>query len=207
MHTPFVSVEGAIGVGKTTLATALAHHYNATCLHEIVEENPFLEKFYDNMNEWSFQTEMFFLCNRFKQLEDMETVYLRKAQPVIADYHIIKNLIFAHRTLPRKKFQKYERIYSILTEDLPKPSILIYLRASLPTLLDRIKRRGRAFEQEIDPEYLEQLSHDYDEAMNFLQNEGTTKVIIVETDHLNLAENSEDLQKVFDQMNPYLLRT
>ncbi len=110
---PFIAIEGPIGIGKTSLAKKLSARFDFHLLKEIVEENPFLGKFYDNIEEWSFQTEMFFLCNRFKQLEDIEQKYLRKNKAVIADYHISKNMIFARRTLPADKFDKYEQIYHI----------------------------------------------------------------------------------------------
>src|SRR6185437_14268284 len=122
-HTPFIVVEGPIGVGKTTLTKLLAAEFSYASLTEIVEENPFLGKFYENIEEWSFQTEMFFLCNRFKQLGDINTHYLSKDIPVVADYHILKNLIFAGRTLSGEEYRKYFNIYQILTEDMPKPNV------------------------------------------------------------------------------------
>jgi deoxyguanosine kinase len=165
-HTPFITVEGPIGVGKTTLAQAIANHLDYKLLKEIVDENPFLGKFYEDIEEWSFQTEMFFLCNRFKQLEDIQLKYIQKHKPVVADYHIFKNLIFAQRTIKDAKFNKYKDIYSILTEDMPRPNMVIYLDASLETLLDRIALRGREFEKNISHPYLKQLSEDYATFMN-----------------------------------------
>ncbi len=136
---PFIAVEGPIGAGKTTLASMLSEKLSLSLVKEIVEENPFLDKFYDDKDEWSFQLEMFFLCNRYKQLEDTEKKYLHHHIPVVSDYHIYKNLIFAERTLEGKKLEKYRKIYHLLTEDLPKPNVIIYIKASLPTLLERIK--------------------------------------------------------------------
>lgn len=140
---PFITVEGPIGVGKTSLAKLLSEYFQYELLKEIVEENPFLGKFYENIDEWSFQTEMFFLCNRFKQLNDTRDHYLSKNIPVVADYHILKNLIFAKRSLQDNDLQKYVRIYEVLTEDLPMPNIIIYLHASLDTIMARIKKRDR----------------------------------------------------------------
>src|SRR6478609_759331 len=90
--TPFISVEGPIGVGKTSLAKEIAQAFQFEILKEIVDENPFLGKFYENINEWSFQTEMFFLCNRYKQLEDIQKGFLSYKKPVVADYHIMKKM-------------------------------------------------------------------------------------------------------------------
>ncbi len=133
MH--FVAVEGVIGVGKTSLAKKISERYNFHLLNEIVGENPFLSKFYENIEEWSFQTEMFFLCNRFKQLEDIQNNYLSKNKSVVSDYHMFKNLIFANQTLKKDHFEKYKKIFHILNEDLPKPDIVIYLYANIDTLL------------------------------------------------------------------------
>jgi deoxyguanosine kinase len=160
---PFISVEGPIGVGKTSLSKKLASQFDFHLLKEIVEENPFLGKFYDNIEEWSFQTEMFFLCNRFKQLEDIDRQYLQLGKPVVADYHISKNMIFARRTLREEQFDKYAQIFDILTHDMPKPNMVVYLHASLDTLLERIRMRNRDVEANIQPSYLEQLSKDYED--------------------------------------------
>src|SRR5574342_996336 len=169
--TPFITVEGPIGVGKTSLAKAISNHFQLALLKEIVDENPFLGKFYENIEEWSFQTEMFFLCNRFKQLGDINKYYLNRDIPVVADYHIFKNLIFAQRTLSGAEYQKYFKIYQILTEGMPKPNVIIYLNASLDTLLKRIEMRGREVEKNISPLYLEQLSIDYEHQISKFEKE------------------------------------
>src|SRR3954469_24358732 len=125
--TPFITVEGPIGVGKKSLAKAISEQFNFALLKEIVDENPFLGKFYDNIEEWSFQTEMFFLCNRYKQLSDIKTEITIGKKSVVADYNIFKNLIFAKRTLDSIEYKKYEEVYSILTKDMPIPNIIVYL--------------------------------------------------------------------------------
>ncbi len=165
MVIPFIAVEGPIGVGKTSLTEALAQEFDYVALHEIVDENPFLNKFYENIEEWSFQTEMFFLCNRYKQLGDIKKNALSENHPVVADYHIFKNLIFAKRTLQEEEYEKYAEIYRILTRDVPMPNIIVYLTASLEKLQERIELRGRTFEQQIAPNYLVQLTEDYAQFM------------------------------------------
>jgi deoxyguanosine kinase len=202
---PFIAIEGPIGIGKTSLAKRLSDHFNFYLLKEIVEENPFLGKFYDDIDEWSFQTEMFFLCNRFKQLEDIEKKYLIQSKPVISDYHISKNMIFAKRTLQADKLKKYEQIYHILTEDMPVPNMLIYLHASLDTILNRIQMRGREIEQNIKASYLAQLAEDYETYMNeFESMHPTIPVIRINGDELDYVKNQDDLQSIIDQVQKQL---
>ncbi|GGC94716.1 deoxyguanosine kinase [Thalassobacillus devorans] len=204
---PFVAVEGPIGVGKTSLSKKIASHFDFHLLQEIVEENPFLGKFYDDIEEWSFQTEMFFLCNRFKQLEDIETKYLRQNKPVVADYHITKNMIFARRTLPEQKFKKYTQIYDILTNDMPRPNMMVYLDASLDTLLERIRMRNRGVEANIQPSYLEQLSRDYEEFMNhFEMTHPEIPVIRIDGDKLDFVKHQDDLRYILDQVEHHLYK-
>ncbi|EWG08443.1 deoxynucleoside kinase [Cytobacillus firmus] len=202
---PFITVEGPIGVGKTSLAKAISEKFQYALLKEIVDENPFLGKFYENIEEWSFQTEMFFLCNRYKQLVDINNHYLALNKPVVADYHIFKNLIFAKRSLNQTEYQKYLKIYNILTVDMPKPNVIIYLNASLETLLDRIELRGREIEKNISPLYLEQLSLDYETAMNeFERQHPDIPVIRFNGDQLDFVKNEADLMHIFDTLSTSL---
>jgi len=199
--TPFITVEGPIGVGKTSLAKAISEQFQFALLKEIVDENPFLGKFYDNIEEWSFQTEMFFLCNRFKQLGDINIHYLSQNKSVVADYHIFKNLIFAQRTLNHDEYIKYYKIYQILTEDMPKPNVIIYLNASLDTLLKRIKLRGREVEKNISPLYLEQLSMDYENTMMAFEKEHPEiPVLRFNGDELDFVKSEQDLNYIFEKL-------
>lgn len=203
--TPFITVEGPIGIGKTSLARAISERFQFALLKEIVDENPFLGKFYDNIEEWSFQTEMFFLCNRYKQLGDINEHYLSQDKSVVADYHIMKNLIFAQRTLNEQEYRKYLDIYQILTKDMPKPNVIIYLNASLDTLLKRIKMRGREVEKNISPLYLEQLSLDYEQAMlQFEKDHPEIPVLRFSGDDLDFVKNEEDLQLIIGQLTASL---
>ncbi|MGD6898406.1 deoxynucleoside kinase [Bacillus infantis] len=205
--TPFITVEGPIGVGKTSLAKAISEHFQFALLKEIVDENPFLGKFYDNIEEWSFQTEMFFLCNRYKQLGDINTDYLANNKAVVADYHILKNLVFAERTLSPAEFQKYVKIYDILTSDMPRPNVIIYLHASLETLLQRIRLRGREIEKNISQLYLEQLSIDYENAMNlFTEQHPDIPVLRFSGDDLDFVKNKEDLSQILDSLSLSLIK-
>lgn len=196
-QTPFITVEGPIGVGKTSLAKEIANRFQYHILKEIVEENPFLGKFYTDIEEWSFQTEMFFLCNRYKQLEDIHTKFLNQKQPVVADYHIMKNIIFAERTLNDYQFQKYQQIYDILTRDMPIPNVIIYLRASLDTLLYRVAKRGREIEKQMSAAYLQQLLEDYDRAMEYFKLANPhIPILTFNGDDLDFVMNKDDLETI-----------
>lgn len=198
----FIAVEGPIGVGKTSLSMLLANHYGYHLLKEIVYENPFLDKFYDDIESWAFQTEMFFLTNRYKQLTDIEKDHLFKGQSVVSDYHLFKNVIFSKMTLDGYNFDKYQKIYHILEDGLPKPNVIIVLNASLETILERIKMRNRHFEQNIDPNYLQTLIDSYHEYTTLLkQNHEDIPIIELCGDDLDFIKHPEDLEKIIKQID------
>ncbi|CAM4326888.1 MULTISPECIES: deoxynucleoside kinase [Bacillus] len=204
---PFITVEGPIGVGKTSLAKEISTHMQLHLLKEIVDENPFLGKFYEDIDEWSFQTEMFFLCNRYKQLEDINIKYLNQRKPVVADYHIFKNLIFASRTLKDSQYDKYMQIYRILTQDMPVPNVIVYLTASLETLQARIAKRGREFEKNMDPNYLLQLTKDYETAMDtFKKDHPEIPVLKFNGDDMDFVKNPDDLNVILSALQNTLLK-
>lgn len=149
----FIAIEGPIGVGKSSLAHKLSQTLDFYEEKEIITENPFLSDFYEDISKWSFQTEMFFLCNRYKQFQDVTQLN----QGVVSDYHIHKNKIFAKNTLSSVEFQKFSKIYDILTEDMIMPNMIIFLDADLDVLKSRIAKRNRSFEHQIEDEYLLKL--------------------------------------------------
>lgn len=202
---PYIAVEGPIGAGKTTLATMLAEEWQLPLVKEIVEENPFLDKFYQDMDDWSFQLEMFFLCNRYKQLEDAVIPRLNEGLPVIADYHIYKNLIFSERTLKGVKRDKYRHIYHVLTDDLPKPDVILYIRADLDVLLARIAKRGRSFEEEMSSDYLQQLILDYDTAMASLaEREPDTAIIPIDGNMVDFVADRGQFDEIVARLKEHL---
>jgi deoxyguanosine kinase len=200
----FIAVEGPIGVGKTSLANCLSAHYSAHLLKEIVYENPFLDKFYEDIPAWSFQTEMFFLTNRFHQLTEIQKEYLDRQMPVVSDYHLSKSLIFGDLTLGAGHLHKFKRIYNILNEDLPKPNALIVLNASLDTVLQRIQKRNRHFEQNIDVDYMKQLIDAYKNFVIELKQSSDIPIIEINGDHFDFVERPEDLQKILGMVDLYL---
>lgn len=206
----FIAIEGPIGVGKTTLANILNNHFNCTLLREIVEENPFLSKFYTDIKEYALQTESFFLFNRIKQLEDTEKNLLSQCKSVVSDYHIIKNLIFAGITLDNMQFYKYKQMYNIFINDLPQPDIIIYLNSNTDVLMNRIAMRDRSFERQMDRNYIQELSTEYKYYFNPLSikhNFVGKEPLILEIDNSNLdfLNNDNDrkfiIKKVEDAIN------
>lgn len=197
----FITIEGPIGIGKTSLATAISNKYNYIFVREIVEENPFLGRFYENIEEWSFQTEMFFLCNRYKQLQDIQHKYLANGSAVVSDYNILKNKIFAQRTLKPMDAAKYYKIYDILTADTPSSSLIVYINASVDTLMSRIERRGRTIERNIDRSYIETLRKDYERFFEHFQElHPDVPVLHLDGDQLDFVEREKDLQYVIDKL-------
>lgn len=201
----FISVEGTIGVGKTTLATILSEHFNATLLREIVEENPFLSKFYEDKNEYALQTEAFFLFNRIKQLEDTYKNQIGCGMNVVSDYHIVKNLIFAGLTLEKEQFYKYKQIYNVFVNDLPQPDIIIYLHSNTETLMERIAMRDRSFERQMDKDYIAGLNKEYKyyfNPMSIKHNFVGKEPVIIEIDNSNLdfLKNMDDRKLIVDKV-------
>ncbi|MDR5659061.1 deoxynucleoside kinase [Serpentinicella sp. ANB-PHB4] len=201
----FLSVEGPIGVGKTTLTKILSKHVDAFSLREIIEENPYLKDFYENIEEYAFQTEMFFLCNRLKQLSDVQTKKLEQGIPVIADYNIIKNLIFAGLTLDLNQFQKYKQVYSILIDGLIQPDVIIYLHGDVDFLMKRIEMRDRPFERNMSKQYISDLSDEYAHyfAPCSLKHYFTEipKVISINVTNRDFVNNPEDVKYVLQEIN------
>ena len=153
----FLAIEGVIGVGKTTLARIIAERWNAFCIEENFAENPFLEKFYENKEAYAFQTQLFFLLDRHKQLQNTGLQSDLFHDLLVCDYTFDKDQIFAAQNLSDSEYTMYEQVARSLDKDLPKPDLVVYLQASVPTLLNRIRGRGRQMEKAIDGNYLKYL--------------------------------------------------
>lgn len=188
----FIAVEGVIGVGKTTLANALATRLGAGMVMEAVEENPFLAQFYKDRARFAFQTQLFFLLSRYRQQLDLLQQDLF-ARAVIADYLFQKDRIFASLNLSEAEMQLYDQILPLLERDLPRPDRVVYLRADLATLQERVERRGRSFEKGMDPGYLEALREAYD---YFFFHYDAAPLLVVNTDRLNIVDRPEDMEEL-----------
>lgn len=207
----FIAVEGTIGVGKTTLANILTEYYNAEPLREIIEENPFLSKFYTDINEYALQTEAFFFFNRIKQLEDMNKNYLSKGKVIVSDYHIIKNLIFAGITLNQKHFYNYKQMYNIFSNELPQPDIIIYLHSDTDTLMNRIAMRDRSFERKMDRNYIDELNNEYKYYFNprSIKHNFTKKnpiVVDIDNSNMDFLNNIEDRNFIINLIDSNLTK-
>lgn len=197
----YIAVEGPIGVGKTALAELLARRLSARLVREVVEENPFLEKFYRDIRSYAFQTQLFFLLSRHRQLREIFQTRMilveGKLVPepaVVSDYLFDKDRIFATLNLNEPELALYYRIYDLVKGDIPKPDLVVYLQARVDVLLARIRQRGRSFEVNIEPEYLNNLSNLYN---SFFLHYEDAPVLIVNTDRLNFVGNQDDFEELF----------
>jgi deoxyadenosine/deoxycytidine kinase len=188
----YVAIEGVIGVGKTTLATMLAKKWGAHLKLEVVEENPFLAKFYTDMRGFAFQTQFFFLLSRHKQQLELKQ-YDLFMERVVSDYLFAKDRIFANITLDDNELALYKRLAELVERDIPKPDVVVYLQASAGVLLDRIRRRGREFERDMSREYIETLNEAYN---YFFFHYSDTPLIVVNTDGIDFVENTADFEEL-----------
>ncbi len=184
----YICIEGVIGAGKTSLAKKLAEKFNGRLIKEEFEINPFLEKFYDNRKKFAFQTQMFFLVNRFKQLQFINHEELFH-EYIISDYVFDKDRIFAAINLSNEEFNIYDILYNSLNKEMRKPDLVVYLQANVDKLVSNIKKRGRRMEKHIAKEYLSELSEAYN---NYFFKYSNTPLLIVNTNEIDFVNNQKD---------------
>jgi deoxyadenosine/deoxycytidine kinase len=190
----FIAVEGAIGAGKTTLAKRLAETFNYDVLLEKAEENPFLERFYEDRLRNALPTQLFFLFQRAQQIQELRQSDI--FQPVrIADFLIDKDPLFAEVTLDKDELTIYQQVYNQLTIDAPTPDLVVYLQVPVNTLQRRIKSRGINAEQNIDNEYLETLSDAYTRFFHFYEQ---SPLLIVNANEIDWVNNDESYSQLVD---------
>jgi len=189
----YIAVEGVIGVGKTALAERLAGRLGARLVLEEVEENPFLDRFYQDMRGYAFQTQLFFLLSRHHQQQQLKQPELFD-ETIVSDYFFEKDRVFAALTLTEHELALYERVYRLLAREVIRPDLVVYLQARTEVLLGRIRRRGRPFEAEIDPNYLDELANSYN---HFFMHYDASPVLIVNTERLDFVASQDDFDDLF----------
>jgi deoxyguanosine kinase len=192
----YIVVEGPIGVGKTSLARRLAQSFDTDLILEGAEDNPFLERFYEDPRKGALAAQLFFLFQRARQIEDMRQADLFR--PVrVCDFLIEKDRLFAGLTLDAEEMKLYEQVYAHVTVDAPVPDLVIYLQASVEVLLKRIARRGIHYERNIDAAWLGRLSEAY--ARMFLYYDAAP-LLIVNAANINLVDSDQDYQALLEQI-------
>lgn len=185
----YIAIEGVIGVGKTTLARLLKPEFNAELLLEVFEENPFLPRFYQDRERYAFQTQTFFLLSRFQQQHEAIPNALSVGN-LLSDYTFDKNKIFARLTLGGDELEMYERVQDILGGRIPLPDLVVYLRASVDSLMTRIAVRDRSYERTMQANYIAALASAYDA---YYSTYAAAPVLVVETDDLDYVHRHSDL--------------
>ncbi len=192
----YIAVEGPIGVGKTSLTRRLAETFNYDLLLEKAEDNPFLERFYQDPPRHALSTQLFFLFQRSQQLQELRQDDM--FEPVrVADFLIDKDRLFAQQNLDGDEYELYLNVYRHLTIDAPTPDLVIFLQAPTNTLLTRIRKRGISAEQLIEAQYLENLNTAYTEFFHFYSK---SSLLIVNTEEIDLVSNDDDYQQLVDQV-------
>ncbi len=192
----FIVVEGPIGVGKTSLAKRLAHSFDSDLLLEGADENPFLERYYKKPGEAALPTQLFFLFQRAKQIQELRQQDL--FQPVrVADFLIEKDRLFAELTLQDDEFDLYEQVYANMTIDAPVPDLVIYLQAPVEVLLQRINKRGIEAERKISSAYLQRLVDGY---TSFFYQYNASPLLIVNASEIDLVNSSQDYDLLLEQV-------
>ncbi len=192
----YVVIEGCIGVGKTTLTQLLGRRFRAQQSLEVVEENPFLPSFYEDQVANAFKTQLFFLLSRFKQQETLAQIDLFKNN-LVADYLFEKDRLFAELTLSAQELELYDEVFQRLKERVVRPDVVVFLNASMDTIMGRIMKRGREFEKDISRSYLEGLVNSY---RSFFASYTDAPVLIVDTDELNFPKSKQDMDWIIEQV-------
>lgn len=199
----FIAIAGNIGVGKTALTNLLSKHYGWKAFSEEVKDNPYINDFYDDMKRWSFAHQVYFLSNRLKQLLDIQS----SKNIVIQDRTIYEDAeVFAANLtdmdlMSERDFQNYLSLYKLMISLIKPPDLLVYLKASVPTLVKRIQKRGRDYEETIRIEYLERLNKKYN---NWINNYKDGKLLIIDTNKLDFLERQQDANVIIYKINATL---
>ena len=192
----YIAIEGVIGAGKTSLAKRIGERLSAKFIFEQFENNPFLEKFYIDRKRFAFQTQMFFLINRFKQQQELHQEDLF-SEHLVSDYIFEKDRIFAYMNLSKDELNLYESIYPLLARVLRKPDLVIFLQSSTDRLVNNIKKRNRKVERALTRNYLEELSEAYN---HYFFRYNSTPLLIVNSSDIDFVNSENDFDELFKQI-------
>ncbi|MBD3615890.1 MAG: deoxynucleoside kinase [Gracilimonas sp.] len=192
----YIAVAGNIGAGKSSLTGLLAKHFNWEAFYESVDDNPYLQDFYEDMRRWSFNLQIYFLSSRFRHQKEMlnDDVNLIQDRTIYEDVEIFAKNLHEMNLMSDRDFENYEALFHEMSHYLRPPDLLVYLRAQVPTLVRQIQQRGRDYENTIRIEYLERLNKLYEDWIGRYAHEK----LIIDTDDLDFVNNQEDLGKVID---------
>jgi deoxyguanosine kinase len=196
----YIIVEGAIGVGKTTLARMLRDHFNTGLLLEVFEENPFLAKFYQSRAQYAFQTQMFFLLSRYRQ-QHRQVPQLLDQGALISDYMFEKDRLFAQLNLAGDEWDVYQQLHAALAEQIPPADLIVYLQADTNALMGRIAQRDRPYERDMDADYIDALRQAYE---RFFPTYEQARILVIDTNPLNFVTNPDDFRYIVDRIRSVL---
>lgn len=200
----YIAIEGNIGAGKTTLCNMLAEDYGCSLILEEFADNPFLSNFYQDPERYAFPVELFFMTERHKQLQQYLAQQSLFEELIVSDYFFVKTLLFAQINLQAEEFRLFQRLYHILNTTFQKPDLLVYLHRSVDDLLNNIKHRGRAFEQQIQPNYLERIQNAY---FSYIRSVTDIPVLILYIDQVKFWENRDEYETIVSSIQqPHLPR-
>lgn len=193
MSLNYLVIEGNIGAGKTTLAQMISERYQTKLVLEQFADNPFLPKFYENQEQYSFPLEMAFLAERYNQL-NRELSHFDLFSPfTVSDYYFMKSLIFAQNTLQPDEYNLYRQFFTIIYDKMPKPDLYVYLHKDTDLLLKNIAIRGRSYETYITKEYLEKITQGY---FSYFRQQSDIPVLIIDTNGIDFVNRPEDFEKM-----------
>ncbi len=198
MHYNYISIEGNIGAGKTSLANLLAKKHNAKLVLEQFADNPFIAKFYENPEKFAFPFELFFVAERFQQLSAMTAQTDFFYNGVITDYLFVKSLLFSKVNLTDEEYKLYCRVFDIIYKTLPSPDLIVYLHLPTEQLQVNIAKRGRDYEKKIQNDYLENISQQY---FNYFKTNRDKRILIVDTGKLDFVNRLEDFELIDSLIN------
>jgi deoxyguanosine kinase len=198
MRYRYITIEGNIGAGKTSLAKMLAHDFHGKLILEQFADNPFLPSFYKNPKEYSFPLELFFLAERYQQLNDEAASPDLFRSFVVTDYLFAKSHLFARINLEEEEMKLFRRLAMIMQSSLPEPELLVYLHSPVEKLMENIARRGRVYEKDITPEYLQRIEDGY---FDFFKSQPQLRIAVIDVSNIDFVNQKSDYERLLALIN------